>query len=56
MHRTAMLFKEGDPIDGLYMIKEGEFEITKRYSRQLNEKYNHSNTLGKFLTHFKSNP
>lgn len=37
--KDSILFKEGDQSDGLYLIKEGEYEITKRYKRSLKEKH-----------------
>ena len=37
--KDSILFKEGDQTDGLYLIKDGEFEITKRYKRSLKEKH-----------------
>jgi CRP-like cAMP-binding protein len=33
------LFKEGEHIKGLYLIKEGDFEITRKFKRELKEKY-----------------
>ena len=35
---NKILFKEGDPNDWLYFLKEGEFEITKSFYIKTNEK------------------
>ena len=38
-NKGTVLFHEGDPITGLHLIKTGEFELSKKYSKRLNEKY-----------------
>ena len=31
---NAMVYKEGDPVDFVYVVKQGEFRITRRLHRQ----------------------
>lgn len=38
-HKNTVLFNENEHVTGLFMVKEGEFEISKRYQTTLNEKY-----------------
>jgi CRP-like cAMP-binding protein len=40
MIKESYLFKEGEPIKGLYLIKDGQYEISKKFKKQLNQKYN----------------
>ena len=34
LHSGAILFREGDPAEGVYVLLEGELEITKRVAGQ----------------------
>jgi signal-transduction protein with cAMP-binding, CBS, and nucleotidyltransferase domain len=38
--KGTSLFKEGENIKGLYLIKEGNFEISRKFKRDLKERYN----------------
>ena len=38
-NKGTVLFHEGDPITGLHLIKTGEFELSKKYSKRL-QKFN----------------
>ena len=35
--RNYIIFNEGDPISGVYFIKQGEFEISKKSKSEINE-------------------
>ena len=37
--RDTFLFREGEQIKGLFLIKQGDFEITQKFRKQLDEKY-----------------
>lgn len=39
INKGTYLFKEGEQIKGLFLIKTGDFEISQKYRRQLEEKY-----------------
>jgi len=39
INKGTCLFREGEQINGLFLIKKGDFEISQKYRRELDEKY-----------------
>jgi len=40
MTKDSYLFREGDKIKGLYLVQEGEFEVSRKFKKTLDQKYN----------------
>ena len=40
MRRRDVLFKEGDMVDGLYFVKDGELEISMKYKSEETKRIN----------------
>ena len=38
-NKNTILFNEGDPVKGLFLVKEGEFELSTKFNVKLDEKY-----------------